>query len=156
MYPHYQRPNRLEHLLNRGMGALVRLGIGPRHLRVLEVQGRKSGKRYSLPVDLLVARDRLYLVSPRGYTQWARNAEAAGGVTLRRGSRAEAYRLRILADDEKPAVLKAYLDRFRREVQRFFPVPAGSPVGQFQALVARYPAYELLPVAGDRESGTMR
>jgi hypothetical protein len=29
---------------------------------------------------------------------------------------------------EKPEILKAYLDTFRREVQRYFPVPAGSPL----------------------------
>jgi deazaflavin-dependent oxidoreductase (nitroreductase family) len=145
--PRYQRPSRFEHLLNRAMGALVRLGIGPRHMRVLEVRGRKSGTLYSLPMDLLLERDRLYLVAPRGYTQWVRNAEASGDVTLRRGPRAEVYRLRALSDTEKPAILKAYLDRFQREVQRFFPLPAGSPVLQFEALAPAYPAYELLPKA---------
>ena len=73
-------------------------------------------------------------------------------MTLRRGSRAERYRLRALADAEKPPILKAYLDRFRREVQRFFPVPAGAPAEQFAALAPRYPAYELLPVQrGDHD-----
>ena len=54
------------------------------------------------------------------------------------------YRLRVLPDSEKPPILKAYLDRFRREVQRYFPVPAGSPIERFSPLAARYPAYELL------------
>ena len=44
-----------------------------------------------------------------------------------------------------PPILKAYLDRFRREVQRYFPVPAGSPAQRFALLTVRYPAYELLP-----------
>jgi len=74
------------------------------------------------------------LVAPRGYTQWVRNAEASGDITLRRGGRAEGYRLRVLSDTEKPPILKAYLDRFRREVQRYFPVPAGSPVERFSPL----------------------
>lgn len=143
----YQRPSRLEHLLNRAVGALVRLGLGPAHMRILEVRGRTSGKLHALPVDLLVEQGKLYLVAPRGYTQWVRNAEASGDITLRRGGCAERYWLRVLTDTEKPPVLKAYLDRFRREVQRYFPVPAGSPVERFSPLAPRYPAYELLSQA---------
>jgi deazaflavin-dependent oxidoreductase (nitroreductase family) len=113
-------------------------------MRVLEVYGRKTGKLYTLPVDLLQRDGKLYLVAPRGYTQWVRNAEAAGEVTLRRGRQSDRYRLRPLADSEKPAIVKAYLDDFRREVQRFFPVAAGSPAEAFTPLTARYPAFELL------------
>jgi hypothetical protein len=36
------------------------------------------------------------------------------------------------------------LDRFKLTVQRFFPLPAGSPVDAFRPLVDRYPAFELL------------
>ena len=43
-------------------------------------------------------------------------------------------------------MLKDYLDRFHREVQNFFPVPAGSPVEAFAALAERYPAFELEPL----------
>src|SRR6185369_17017867 len=92
----YQHPSRLEHLLNRAVGALVRLGLGPAHMRILEVRGRTSGKLHALPVDLLVEQGKLYLVAPRGYTQWVRNAEASGDITLRRGGCAERYWLRVL------------------------------------------------------------
>jgi len=144
----FQRPNVVERILNRGIGALVRVGLGPSHMRVLEVRGRKSGKLYSLPVDLLSAGGTLYLVAPRGQTEWVRNAEAAGEITLRRGRRADRYRLRALSDADKPPILKAYLDGFRREVQRYFPVPAGSPAAAFTPHVARYPAFELTPQPG--------
>jgi len=147
----YEPPGPIEHLFSRLIGALVRFGIGLRHMRVLEVRGRKSGKLYSLPVDVLSLEGKLYLVAPRGDTQWVRNAEASRVVTLRRGARAETYRLRALSDAEKPVVLEAYLDRFRREVQRYFPLPAGSPADRFVPLVSRYPAYELLPEARPRE-----
>jgi deazaflavin-dependent oxidoreductase (nitroreductase family) len=147
----FQRPTFVERLLNRAMGALVGLGIGPSHMRVLEVRGRKSGKLYSLPVDLLSAGGTLYLVAPRGYTEWVRNAEVAGAITLRRGSRAERYRLRALSEAEKPPILKAYLDGFRREVQRYFPVPAGSPPEAFAPHAPRYPAFELTPERPPRD-----
>ena len=139
----FQRPTAIERVFNSTIGALVRMGIGLPNMRVLEVRGRKSGKLYRLPVDLLAHDGRLYLVAPRGRAEWVRNAEASGSVALRRGRRVEQYQLRALPDVEKPPILKAYLDRFRREVQQFFPVPAGSPVDAFAALAPRYPAFEL-------------
>jgi hypothetical protein len=53
----------------------------------------------------------------------------------------------VLSEAERPPILKAYLDQFRREVQRFFTVPAGSPVEAFAPLAYRYPTFELLPDA---------
>ena len=41
------------------------------------------------------------------------------------------------------AILKAYLDAYRREIQAYFPVPAGSPVEAFSALAGRYPVFAL-------------
>jgi deazaflavin-dependent oxidoreductase (nitroreductase family) len=139
----FQKPTAIERIFNAAIGGLVRVGIGLPDMRVLEVRGRKSGKLYTLPVDLLAHGGKLYLVAPRGRAAWVRNAEASGTVVLRRGSRAESYSLRALADAEKPPILKAYLDRFHREVQRFFPVKAGSPVESFAPHVATYPAFEL-------------
>ncbi|MFI5309542.1 MAG: nitroreductase/quinone reductase family protein [Polyangiales bacterium] len=142
----FEKPSAIERGFGAALGWLLKRGIGPSHMRLLEVRGRKSGKLFSLPVDLLVKDGKLYLVGPRGRTQWARNAESAGAVVLRRGHQALEYRVRALTDSEKPPILKGYLDSFKSEVQRFFPVPAGSPVEQFAPLVARYPAFELTPV----------
>jgi deazaflavin-dependent oxidoreductase (nitroreductase family) len=139
----FQRPTAVERWFNAIVGALVRMGIGLPSMRVLEVQGRKSGRLYTLPVDLLSRDGKLYLVAPRGRAEWVRNAEASGSVVLRRGRSVERYQLRALADAEKPPILEAYLDRFRREVQRFFPVPAGSPADAFASIASQYPAFEL-------------
>jgi deazaflavin-dependent oxidoreductase (nitroreductase family) len=139
----FQRPTAIERLFNSTIGALVRIGIGLPNMRVLEVRGRKSGKLYALPVDLLSYNEKLYLVAPRGRAEWVRNAEASGSVALRRGRWVEQYNLRALPDAEKPPILKAYLDRFRREVQQFFPLAAGSPADAFASLASRYPAFEL-------------
>ena len=38
-------------------------------------------------------------------------------------------------------MLKAYLDSFKREVQVYFPVPAGSPLESFHELASSYPAF---------------
>ncbi len=140
----YRRPSAVDRLVNRAVMALLRLGLAPAHMRVLEVRGRTTGRLYALPVDLLTEDERLFLVAPRGYTQWVRNAEASKVVVLRRGSQAREYSLRPVSEAEKPRVLKAYLERFRREVQRYFPVAAGSPVAHFGPIASQYPAYELI------------
>ena len=120
------------------------LGLGFRYNYLLQVRGRKSGKLYSTPINLLELRGKRFLVAPRGRTQWVRNAEAAGEVTLKKGSTRQKYR--PLTPAEKPEILKAYLDAFRREVQRYFPVPAGSPLEAFAKLTETYPAFELQSV----------
>ena len=76
-------------------------------------------------MDVLTRVDKRYLVAPRGYTQWVRNAIASGTVSLKKGQRSEEFAIRILSDDEKPEILKSYLDRYKLTVQRYFPVPAG-------------------------------
>lgn len=50
------------------------------------MRGRKTGRVYSAPVSLLQVAGKLYLVAPRGRTQWVRNSEATGEIQLKRGS----------------------------------------------------------------------
>jgi len=141
--PTFREPSAVEGLFNRAFGFLVGVGLGPSHIYLLEVRGRRSGKLFSTPVDLLELEGKRYLVAPRGRTQWVRNAEAAGEVTLKKGSRRQKFHLRLLPDADKPQILKAYLDNFKREVQTYFPIPAGSPVESFVAIAESYPAFEL-------------
>jgi len=142
--PSFRAPSAIERVFNRTFGMLVGLGLGFSYNYLLQVRGRKSGKIFSTPIDLLERDGKRFLVAPRGRTQWVRNAEAAGEVTLKKGSKRQQYRLRALSDQEKPDILKAYLDDFKREVQRYFPVPAGSPAEAFRELVQSYPAFELI------------
>ena len=142
--PVFREPTSIEKIFNRTFGFLIGLGIGPAHIYLLEVRGRKSGKLYRTPVDLLERQGKRYLVAPRGRTQWVRNAEAAGEVVLKKGSKAQKFRLRAMSDTEKLPILKAYLDSFKREVQRYVTVPAGSPTEAFAEVASNYPAFELL------------
>ncbi len=139
----FEAPTRMERLFNRAFGLLLRLGIGLGHNYLLEVRGRKSGQLYSTPVDVLFLRDRMYLVAGRGYTQWVRNALANGSVTLRKGRMREDFQAVAVADADKPELLAAYLSRFKLTVQRYFPVPAGSPATAFEPLAPRYPVLQL-------------
>lgn len=144
--PEFRAPTGVERAFNRVFGFLVGLGLGFSHNYLLQVRGRKNGKVYSTPIDLLELGGKRFLVAPRGRTQWVRNAEAAGEVTLKKGRTEQRFRLRAIPDADKPEILKAYLDNFKREVQRYFPVAAGSPVQAFATLAQSYPAFELIAV----------
>ena len=155
--PAFREPKVLERLFNRALGVLVGWGVGPRDTYLLEVKGRRTGRVYSTPVSVVEIGGAMFLVAPRGRTQWARNVEAAPDVTLARGSRRRAYRVRAVPDAEKAPVLSVYLERFRSVVQRYFPVPAGSSSAAFASIAARYPVFELSPAGdaeGSRKEGT--
>jgi deazaflavin-dependent oxidoreductase (nitroreductase family) len=141
----FLKPSVSERFFNRLFGTLVGWGFGLSHNYLLQVAGRKTGRVYSTPVNILDYRAKRYLVAPRGETQWVRNARAGGQIWLKKGRTRQQYRVRPLADAEKPELLKQYLDRYKTTVQRYFPIPAGSPVEAFGKLASTYPVFELLP-----------
>ena len=141
--PSYLRPAFLDRIFDQTLAFLVWIGLTRSHFYVVEVRGRKTGKTISLPVDPLDLDGRRYLVCVRGNSNWVRNARAAGEVVLARAMRRHRYVVRELPPGERPAVLKAYLDRFAGEVQRFFPLPKGSSAEAFTDLAPRYPVFEL-------------
>ena len=150
----FRKPNFFEQILNKGLGVLVGLGIGLRHNYLLQVPGRKTGRVYSTPIDLLEFKGTRFLVAGRGRTQWVRNAEAAGEIVLKRGTTRQKYRIRVVSNHEKPEILKAYLDRFKLTVQQYFPVRAGSDPRAFAEIVERYPVFELLPLSESQDRRT--
>ena len=144
--PVLQKPSAVAGLFNRVFGFLVGVGIGPAYMQLLQVRGRKSGRVYSSPVNVLQFRGTSYLVAPRGRTQWVRNGEATGEIMLKRGSVRSKFRLRPIPDAEKPEILKLYLESYKSAVQRFFPVRAGAPAESFRPIASSYPVFELVAV----------
>lgn len=142
----FQRPSSIEAFFNRVMGKLVAMGMGPGYMRVLEVRGRKSGRLFSTPVNLLELNGVLYLVAPRGNTQWARNARVARRVGLRRGATRVHYQVEEIPSQDRPDILREYLRRYRREVQRYFSVDANAGREAFAAVADRYPVFKLTQV----------
>jgi deazaflavin-dependent oxidoreductase (nitroreductase family) len=145
--PEFREPSGVERVFNKLFGVFVGLGLAPRYNYLLQVQGRKTGRVYSTPVNILDVGSKRFLVAPRGRTQWVRNAEAGGEIVLKRGSTRRRCRLRPVAGDEKLDVLKTYLDRYKLAVQRYFPVRAGSEARAFREVADRYPVFELLDAA---------
>ncbi len=119
--PSYLKPTALERLIGRVLAFLVWIGLIRGHFCVLEVRGRKSGRTISLPVDPLELDGRRYLVCARGESNWVRNARAAGEVVLARALRRRRYRVHEISPSLRPPILKAYLDGYAAEVQRFSP-----------------------------------
>ena len=135
-------------LSNRVVAFLTRHGVSVYGSRVLYVRGRSSGEWRSTPVNPLDYDGGRYLVSPRGHTQWVRNMRAAHGGELRVGRRIERFTATELPDAEKPALLRAYLKRWKMEVGVFFDgVGPDSTDEQLAAIASRHPAFEVLPAA---------
>lgn len=143
--PSFREVTAVERISNKLFGLLVAVGLGLSHNYLLQVQGRKTGRVYSTPVNLLGFQGRRFLVAARGRTQWVRNAEAAGEIVLKKAFKGQRFQVRSVPDEEKPEILKAYLDHFKLTVQRYFPVPAGSAVQALAGVARRYPVLELVP-----------
>jgi deazaflavin-dependent oxidoreductase (nitroreductase family) len=111
---------------------LMRLGVVP----TLAVRGRRSGRWRQVPVNVLELDGARYLVAPRGETEWVRNLRAAGGGELRQHGRVERFRALELRDEEKPRIIRAYLERWGAQVRGQFaalPDPADHPVFRVEA-----------------------
>lgn len=124
---------------------LTSLGIGPKHLYLLSVRDRKTGKRYTTPVSLVIKDNQRFLVSPYGEVNWVRNARAVGQVILSRGGRQEAVVLCEMGMAERAPILKRYLaqEPFTRS---YFEASPDDPLEAFGKEAARHPVFRLTPV----------
>jgi deazaflavin-dependent oxidoreductase (nitroreductase family) len=135
---------RMLRLFNGAVATVTRLGISVLGSRVLYVRGRKSGEWRSTPVNLLTYEGSRYLVSPRGHTQWVRNMRVAGGGELRVGRRVERFTATELPDAQKPALLRAYLKRWKFEVGMFFDgIGADASDEKLLEIVPGYPVFQI-------------
>jgi deazaflavin-dependent oxidoreductase (nitroreductase family) len=147
---YYRAPGWFSRIVfNPSVAFLTRHGVSVLGSRVLAVRGRSSGQWRTTPVNLLELDGRRYLVSPRGEAQWVRNLRSAGAGELRVGKKVEPFRARELTDEEKVAVLRAYLARWKFEVGAFFEgVGPDSTDEQLRAITPRHPAFEVLTLTG--------
>ena len=143
--PGYARPDRLtQHVVNPVVTALARVGVSVVGSRILRVRGRTSGAWRETPINLLTIDDKHYLVAPRGETQWVRNLRAAGGGELRVGRRIQPLTAEEIDEDDKAAVLRAYLRRWRWAVGSFFGGSGpNSSDAELRAEGRRHPVFRL-------------
>ena len=135
------------------MKGLLRTRLAPRHTYLLEVRGRRTGRRYTTPVRLVEDDGSRWLVAPYGERSWVKNARASGVVELRRGHRHEQEQLAIreLEPDESAPILQRYV----REVpitRPFFTADPADDVAAFRAEAALHPVFALASSNGTERS----
>lgn len=143
---HYQRPGSFtRHVFNPLLNLLMRLGISVWGARVLEHRGRVSGTLHHTPVNLLTVDGVEYLVSPRGVTEWVRNARASDGhLVLILGRRRQLCRAVEVPAADRADILRHYLRRWKFEVGIFFEgVGPDSTDAEFEAIAERHPVFVL-------------
>jgi deazaflavin-dependent oxidoreductase (nitroreductase family) len=142
---HYRAPDRLtRRVLNPLVAWSTRRGVSVAGSRILEVRGRSTGIWRSTPVNPLTVDGQQHLVAPRGDTQWARNLRVAGEGRLTVGRRTTAFTAVELDDADKPAVLRAYLRRWRWESGQFFDgVGPDAADDELLAVAHRHPVFRI-------------
>ena len=106
---------------------MAALGAKP----ALATRGRKTGQWRTVPVNVLERGGRRYLVSTRGDAFWVRNLRESPEAELRRRGRTERVRAELVPESERPALIAAYVERWRGEAGQYFerlPDPADHPV----------------------------
>ena len=140
----YDAPNAAARAGNELIRLLAEAGISLAGTRALRVRGRTTGKLRGVVINLLSVDGRDYVVSPRGNTQWARNARAAGAVEMGPKWRSREVRIAEVADDAKPQLLKRYLDRWYWEVKGHVGgLTPESTDAELRAAASSIPVFEL-------------
>jgi deazaflavin-dependent oxidoreductase (nitroreductase family) len=133
--------------LRRGVSMLIapaaRLGLAGKRTNVLTVAGRKTGRRYSTPVQLVFLDGRRWLVSPYGEREWVKNARAAGSVELMRARKTERVRIEEVDARTAAPVLREYL-RKTPVTRSFFDADKDSPLEDFAAEASRHPVFRII------------
>ena len=142
--PSFRPPSAIERWFNRLFGILAGLGIGLEHNYRLSVAGRKSGRIYSTPVNLLSFDEKVYLVAPRGETQWVKNVRAGMTLSLKRGAEESNYSAIEIFGEERVGVIREYLKRYARTVSRYFEVKETSSDEAFERIAQYHPVFELV------------
>jgi deazaflavin-dependent oxidoreductase (nitroreductase family) len=134
----------LRRLVNRLVAPAARLGVAGKRTHILTVAGRKTGRTYSTPVQLVFEGGQRWLVSPYGdrASGWVRNARAAGTVELTRALHTERVRIEEVDAQTAAPILREYL-RKTPITKPYFDASADSPLEEFAAEAARHPVFRI-------------
>jgi deazaflavin-dependent oxidoreductase (nitroreductase family) len=139
----YDRHTFRRKVLNWLITPPARLGLAGKRTHILTVRGRRTGRRYSTPVQLVIDGERRWLVAPYGEREWVKNARAAGEVDLTRALKTTRHAVEEVGPDEAAPVLREYL-RTTPVVKRFFGVDADDPLDAFVAEAPKHPVFRVL------------
>ena len=133
-------------LVNWVFRTMTRRGWGAAYRQILTVPGRKTGRLYSTPVDVMEVGGDRWLVAAYGPVNWVSNARAAGEVTLSRGGKTDKYRITEASPVEAVPVLRKYLAEVR-VVRPYFDAAPDAPDEALEAELPRHPVFQLVPQA---------
>jgi deazaflavin-dependent oxidoreductase (nitroreductase family) len=133
-----------ERAANLAVKAMLRVGVGPKRMRLLTVRGRKTGKSYTTPLTVVEIDGQRWLVAPYAGVAWARNVGASGSATLRRGRVTEQLLVEPAGAHESAPVLKAYV-RLEPGTRRAFGVGPEASLEEFEAIAPKHPVFRLTP-----------
>jgi deazaflavin-dependent oxidoreductase (nitroreductase family) len=132
----------LRRIANMLVAPAARLGLAGKRTHVLTTVGRKSGQKYSTPVQLVFLGGQRWLVSPYGERGWVRNARAAGEVELTRAMRTQRVHVEEVDAQTAAPVLCEYL-RNTPVTKAFFDASKESAVEDFAAEASQHPVFRL-------------
>lgn len=139
----------LARLVNAGWAAIHALGVAPDALVTLDVKGARTGRTISFPLAMVVIDGERYLVSMLGKdAAWVRNVRLAQGYAVLRHGRTEHVRLVPVAVEQRPPILKAYLQR-APGARPHIPVDKDASLDAFAAVAADFPVFRVLAAPGD-------
>jgi deazaflavin-dependent oxidoreductase (nitroreductase family) len=130
--------------INSLFQGLTRLGLGASYRHILKVPGRKTGRIYSTPVDIIELDDQRWLVAGYGPANWVRNVRAAGEVTLSRGRQSHRFNVEEADGPAAVGVLREYMTEIR-VTRPYFDAAPDSPDEEVAAELARHPVFRLIP-----------
>jgi len=111
----------------------------------LELPGRVSGRTRSGVVTWVELDGRRYLVSMLGgRADWVRNARAARSGTIRHRRR-ERVQLIEVPVEQRPPILKAYLQRTAIATRYHLGVDPNDPPGAFERIAEAHPVFQIVP-----------
>jgi deazaflavin-dependent oxidoreductase (nitroreductase family) len=131
-------------LINPAFRLLTRLGLGAPYRYILTVPGRRTGRLYSTPVDVIEAAGEHWLVAGYGPASWVRNARAAGEVTLSRGGRSESFKIDEATTQMAIPALRAYIAEIK-VTRAYFDAKPDSPDDVVAAELKRHAVFRLMP-----------
>jgi deazaflavin-dependent oxidoreductase (nitroreductase family) len=129
-------------IINAVFRQLTRLGMGAGYRQILTVRGRRTGRLYSTPVDVMEHGGALWLVAGYGPANWVSNARAAGRVTLSRGRKQAEYEVSDVTPSEAIPVLRKYM-REVRVTRRYFDTSPDGTDDAIETELVRHPTLRL-------------
>jgi hypothetical protein len=144
------RPNWWARPQNRLSAAIGRLL--PTRMVTLEVTGRRSGRKISLPLAVADYAGERYLVSMLGNdANWVRNIRAAGGrAMLWHGLQRELVDLDEVEPSVRAPILRRHLDR-APGARPHIPVDRRAPLENFEPIATQFPVLHVRRASRDRQ-----